>query len=269
VSRYSFDNAWVNARQRLLGIEARYDPGTIRHLETIGVGDGWHCLEIGGGGGSIAEWLCRRVGPRGRVVATDVDTRFLEALDYANLEVRKHNIVTDALPQGACDLIHTRMVLEHVPEREAALPRMVSALKPGGWLLCEGADNLSATPVSPSDPASRALYTKVENAVWRVMADRGLADDFGRRLYGLLRAQGLTEVQVEGRVALRRAGETAEVARLTVEQLREDIVNAKYATEAEIEAYVALLHDPAFVAVAMTLFAVWGRRAEGSPADAR
>jgi hypothetical protein len=269
VSRYSFDNAWENARRRLRGIEARFDPGTIRHLEAIGVDDGWHCLEIGGGGGSITEWLCRRVGPRGHVVATDLDTRFLEALDYANLEVRKHDIVTDALPEGPFDLIHTRMVLAHVPERETALPRMVSARKPRGWLLCEDGDSLSATPVSPSDPASRELYTKIENAVARVMADRGMAYDFGRRLYGLFRAQGLTEVQAEGRVLLRCAGASAEVARLTVEQLREDIVSAGHATEAEIEAYVALLHDPAFVAVAMTLFAVWGRRAEASSANAR
>ena len=111
MSRYSFDNAWENARRRLRGIEARFDPGTIRHLEAIGVDDGWHCLEIAGGGGSLTEWLCRRVGPRGHVVASDLDTRFLEALDCANLEVRKHNIVTDALPEGAFDLIHTRMVL--------------------------------------------------------------------------------------------------------------------------------------------------------------
>jgi len=161
------------------------------------------------------------------------------------------------------------MVLAHLPERETALERMVSALKPGGWLLCEDGDNVSATPVSPSDPASRELYTKIENAVARVMAGRGMAYDLGRRLYGLLRAEGLTEVQVEGRVALRYAGATAEVARLMVEQLREDIVNAEYVTEAEIEAYVALLHDPAFVAVGMTLFAVWGRRAEALPTDSR
>src|SRR5262249_5179119 len=69
-------------------------------------------------------------------------------------------------------------------------------------------------------------------------------------------AQGLTEVQVEGRVALGSAAATAEVARLMVEQLRHEIVNAQYVTEAEIDAYVALLRHPAFFAVGMTLFAV-------------
>jgi hypothetical protein len=45
-------------------------------------------------------------------------------------------------------------------------------------------------------------------------------------LYGLFHAQGLTEVQVEGRVILRYTGAGAEVARLTVEQLQEDIIGA-------------------------------------------
>ncbi len=48
MSSYSFDNAWEKARERLRGLEALTDPATIRHLETLGVRDGWHCLEIGG-----------------------------------------------------------------------------------------------------------------------------------------------------------------------------------------------------------------------------
>ncbi len=42
---------------------------------------------------------------------------------------------------------------------------MVSALKPGGCLLCEELDDVSAAPVSPSDVASRKLYMKIEDAV--------------------------------------------------------------------------------------------------------
>jgi hypothetical protein len=68
-SEYSLDNTWVQARERLAALEALVDPSTIRHLEALGVSEGWQCLEVGGGGGSITEWLCRRVGPAGRVVA--------------------------------------------------------------------------------------------------------------------------------------------------------------------------------------------------------
>ncbi len=251
----------MQARERLRSIEAMADPGTIRHLEARGVVEGWYCLEIGGGGGSIAAWLCQRVGSKGHVVATDLDTRFLEALDYPNLEVRQHNIVSDDLLEVAFDLVHARMLLSHLPERDRALQRMVSALKPGGWLVTEELDNISFTLVSPTDVASARLYMKIEDGVARVMAQRGHVYDYGRRLYGQARALGLTGVQAEGRVSLRCAGTTLlQVARLTAEQLRDEIVASGFATKADIDAYFAILDDPEFVAVGGLLMTVWGRR---------
>jgi hypothetical protein len=61
---------------RLAGLSAQFDPVTIRHLASIGVEAGWHCLEVGAGAGSIARWLAATVGGTGRVVATDLDTQF-------------------------------------------------------------------------------------------------------------------------------------------------------------------------------------------------
>ena len=40
-------------RERLDALEAAIDPTSRRHLEALGVGPGWTCLEVGGGGGSI------------------------------------------------------------------------------------------------------------------------------------------------------------------------------------------------------------------------
>lgn len=76
--QYLFDNNWMQARLRLSTLETIEDPATIDHLEKIGIAEGWNCLEVGAGGGSITEWLCRRVGPTGNVVATDVNTRYLD-----------------------------------------------------------------------------------------------------------------------------------------------------------------------------------------------
>ena len=56
------------------------DRGTIRQLEARGVRDGWRCLEVDAGGGSIATWLWERGGPGRRIVAPALDTRFLDAL---------------------------------------------------------------------------------------------------------------------------------------------------------------------------------------------
>ncbi len=50
-SAYVLDNAGKEASVRLAALAAILDPGTIRHLEERGITSGWHCLEVGGGGG--------------------------------------------------------------------------------------------------------------------------------------------------------------------------------------------------------------------------
>ena len=262
MDRYAFDNAWIHARQRLRGLEQLLDPGTIRHLEALGVGEGWHCLEVGAGGGSVTEWLCGRVGRAGSVMATDLDTRFLEALTMPNLDVRRHDVISDELPEHRFDLVLSRLVLGHTQKREKALWRMRSALKPGGVMVCEDADNISVALLSPPDTRSRDLFAKVEQGKDRAMAARGHVY-CGRQLYGLLCALGLVDVRAEGRVPLLYAGtEPTRWKRLSVEQLRDDIVNAQLATDAEIDAYLALLDSPNFTAQGVTVMTAWGRRAE-------
>src|SRR6516165_794924 len=80
---------------RLELLEQLFDPGSRewRHR----VQPGWRCLEVGAGRGSMAAWLADRVGPTGRVVATDVDLTYLSRLEAANLEVRRHDILEDPL----------------------------------------------------------------------------------------------------------------------------------------------------------------------------
>lgn len=147
-SKYALDNAMDHARERLSRLQDVYDPGTIRLLGALGVDSGWRCLEVGAGAGSIAVWMSEQVGPSGSVLATDIDPRFLDQLaaERANIEVRQHDVVNDELPVSAFDLIHTRMVLEHLPARDQALSRLVNALTPGGWLMIESIDFGSEAP---------------------------------------------------------------------------------------------------------------------------
>jgi len=260
VATYAFDNEWRDARERLRGLEHLLDPGSIRHLEALAVGSGWHCLEVGAGGGTIAGWLCRRVGPGGRVVATDLETRFLQVMDEPNLEVRHHNIASDDLPEGQFDLVFARLVLKHIQERERVLGRMFAALRRGGWLMCEDTDNSSVALLSPGDAASNELFMRVERAKDAAMAARGHAY-CGRQLWGLFHTLELTDIQAEGRVPLLRAGTgPARWKRLSVEQLRENIIGAGLATAGEIEAYLTLVDSPGFAAQGFTVMTVWGRR---------
>ena len=61
---------------RLKLLEALCDPWTFRCLDGIGVRQGWRCLEVGAGAGSVVRWLSERVGSAGRVVAVDLDPSF-------------------------------------------------------------------------------------------------------------------------------------------------------------------------------------------------
>ena len=138
---YIFDNAAeAETAERFASLDALYNFRTFRFLETAGIAPGWHCLEVGGGSGAVAAWMADRVGPSGSVLVTDIDPRFMERSAYrrpAHMELRRHDVGTDPLPEQAFDLIHARLVLMHVPQRQQALARLVAALKPRGWLVIE------------------------------------------------------------------------------------------------------------------------------------
>jgi 2-polyprenyl-3-methyl-5-hydroxy-6-metoxy-1,4-benzoquinol methylase len=244
-------------RQRLAAIEAWLDPQTIEHLTALGVGPGWRCLEVGAGGGSIAEWLCRRVGPTGHVLATDLDPRFLEAIDAPNLTVLRHDIATDPLPEGEFHLVHARALLEHVAARESALARMVASLKPGGWLLVESGDYSSWTPVT-GDAEAAALFARASAAILRWMP---MDEFYGRQLARELKAYGLEDVSAEGRVSLvEGASPMTRIWRDICTALAEKIVAAGILTADELENFIALHDDPNFAWTSLIVMVARGRR---------
>jgi 2-polyprenyl-3-methyl-5-hydroxy-6-metoxy-1,4-benzoquinol methylase len=129
---YLLKQGWEQERARLAGLSAQFDQVTVRHLGAVGVGSGWHCLEIGAGAGSIADWLAVTVGAAGRVMVTDIDTRFLGNVAVPHVEVVRHDVTSDPIEQDAFDLVHVRAVLEHVPDPGEVVARLVRALRPSG-----------------------------------------------------------------------------------------------------------------------------------------
>jgi 2-polyprenyl-3-methyl-5-hydroxy-6-metoxy-1,4-benzoquinol methylase len=258
-SSYLLDNAGSEAPARFGALSAMFDPGTIRHLEGRGVMPGWHCLEVGGGGGSIANWLSDRVGAAGRVVVTDLDTRFLETLKLPNLKVRRHNIACDPLPEAAFDLVHARLVLIHLTDKEKVLEKLITALKPGGWLVDEEFDSVSVPPDSTVSPGEVTLKTHL--AMAQLMTERGFERRYGRLLFGRLRAHGLVSVGAEARMFMVERGTPgASLVRANYEQLREDMIRAGYITEPEFDEDLARLDHPDFMMPSSIMWAAWGRR---------
>jgi SAM-dependent methyltransferase len=256
---YSLDNAAQEAHDRMAALATLFDPGTMRQLAARGVTTGWRCAEIGAGGGSIAAFLCERVGPTGSVLATDVNPRFLAAVAYPNLTVQQHDIVHEELPHAAFDLVHARLVLEHLPGRAEALQHLVAALKPGGWLLLEDFDSAALLPDPEHYPGEELL--KTQQALWQVMTAHGLDRRYGRRCPALLRAHGLVDIRAEGSVSLWTGGSPgADLVRTAYEQLQAELVGSGLVSQAELEHDLARLADPDFSMPSSVLWAAWGRR---------
>ncbi len=78
MTTYIFDAQWKNERARLRSLGALFDRASVRYLAELGVDEGWRCLEVGCGAGGIAFWLADRVGRTGWVLATDLDTHFID-----------------------------------------------------------------------------------------------------------------------------------------------------------------------------------------------
>jgi ubiquinone/menaquinone biosynthesis C-methylase UbiE len=266
MSPYVFDNAAeAETAERFASLDALYNFRTFRFLETGGIGPGWHCLEVGGGSGSVATWMADRVGPSGYVLVTDIDPRFMEGSAYcrpAHVELRRHDIGTDPLPEHAFDLIHARLVLQHVPQRQDALASLVAALKPRGWLVIEEFDGrIIDRAIATADASEGARFRKMGQALRRLLDERGFEADWPRRLYRHLKAAGLTEVGMEGHLAVCEGGGLGvSLDAANFAQVRKEAVARGLITDAEIDAVLARLDAPDFAVFSPVMFTAWGRR---------
>jgi SAM-dependent methyltransferase len=215
---YIYDQGFSEERARLASMERLWDPGSQRVLDGLGVGAGWRCLEVGAGGGSLVDWMAGR---GATVLAVDIDTRFVEPLAGAAIEVRQLDIRTDDLPTGQFDLVHSRLLLEHLTERRRILDRLAATLRPGGWMVIEDYDWTGFG--FEDDPR----FDRVADAVITFMQQAGFEPRYGRRVVADMAAAGLTELRGEGRAQIIDARSPGfDFFRLSFESLRDAVVDA-------------------------------------------
>ncbi|ORA73927.1 hypothetical protein BST25_11060 [Mycobacterium heidelbergense] len=240
---------------RLRNLQQASDSSTISHLDAIGVGSGWRCLEVGAGAGSIASWLGARVGPTGSVLATDVNVDRLGNLP-GNVEVRQHDIRHEELEPAAYDLVHCRFVLMHLADPVAALKKMTASLAPGGWLVVEEGD-LGLVEFAGAAESARA--TEVLHTLHEQWVAAGIVNSFfGRQLPGLVLALGLESFGVDVSTATGEPGQPAyEAMRLGWPNLRAGFA-ATGTSEDDLRCIDIAAADSTFL-VGITTVAVWGR----------
>lgn len=258
VSEYDDVFNAVDRREQYSCLEAAFDPMTTGRLAERGVGDGWDCLEVGCGNGSVARWLADRVAPTGRVVATDVVAG--PPVDRSNLSVVEHDLRTDPLERESFDLIVARLVLQHLPEREAVVAKLASALKPGGWLQIDEFDTAYEPVVLAPDEHAAELYEKFLRAKRNLMRSAGGDPEWGRRVAGVMRAAGLVDVDLRPHVRLRSPGSPdLQLQENHTHQLRDGLVSVGM-TDEELVQVRAVMRDPSFCATSSIVYSVQARK---------
>ncbi len=258
-SEYLLANAREETVARFDALEEAFDVVTTGHLGRIGVAPGWRCLELGAGGGSIAAWLATQVGSAGRVVATDLDVSRFRTHSLDQLEVRRLDLVTDALPAGPWDLIHERLVLQHVPARLQVLDRMVAELAPGGWILLEDFDT-GEVRTTDRDGPHHELIARMAVAFNGLLADRGGVSNFAANARRELMNRGFVDTGSSGHVSIASGGTGfARAVAANTGQVRGQLEASGF-TPAELDHFVTVLHDPETLVGSPVLISTWGRR---------
>jgi SAM-dependent methyltransferase len=188
-------------QERLLTLGRARDPMTRRVLAEVGVGPGWACCDVGSGAGTIVAWLAEQVGPTGRVVSLDVDVRF-QPPSAGVVEVRVVDVTAEPVGDAEFDLVHARALLQHLEQREAVLDALVTAARPGGWVVVTDSDwiQFDAQPLpEPFGELTRLMRASSERV-------HGHDATWGRRLLPAFQRRGLVDVHADGVVAAMHGG---------------------------------------------------------------
>ena len=136
---------------------------------------------------------------------------------------------------------------------------MISALKPGGWLLSEEFDSASLIPDPGVNPGETLLQTQI--AMFRLMESRGVQRRFGRLLLHRLRSYRLVNAGAEGKIFMWQANTSgASLMRANYEQLRDAMIQAGYITEQQFNQDLARMRESDFMMPSAILWSAWGRR---------
>ncbi|MCW0212968.1 MAG: methyltransferase domain-containing protein [Pseudonocardia sp.] len=259
---YLLDNSAPEAEGRFAALSAVFDPVTERHLDALGLPPAGRFWEVGAGGSTVPIMLADRAGATGHVVATDIDVDRVRGDLPATVEVRRHDVASEEPPGGDFDLVHARLVLVHVPDRDEALRRMIAALRPGGRLLVEDFD-VALQPRACLDPQrpSEHRANRIRAGFVELLARRGADLEYGRKLPRLLRGAGLCEVTADAVFPVAHPGAAAlEIA--NVMQVREGLIAHGYASVEEIDAHLGEMGSGRIDIVTPPLVSASGRLPE-------
>ncbi|MFJ8108305.1 class I SAM-dependent methyltransferase [Streptomyces sp. NPDC096132] len=234
-----------------------YDDITMARLRALGVGWGWHCLDLGAGTGTVSRRLLDEAGVAS-VLAVDRDVRFLRARPVPGLDVLEADITAADFAPGRFGLVHARFVLMHLPERDRLITALAELVAPGGVLVLSDAVDLTSdrTPDTP--------YNAVMRAMWQgLRATIGTDVTWVPSYPQLLRGVGLVSVAAEIHVPPLLPG--SPISRFwadTWERSRAAMLATGLVDDTAVDAAVRYLNSDECAALSAGMLTVWGWKPE-------
>lgn len=253
---YGFRNRAPEAVTQLAALEAYLDPLTIACLERLDLPAGARCLELGAGGGSIARWLADRTGV---VVAVDKDTSRLASTP--NVEVREHDLYHGPPGDGPYHVIHARLVLLHLANREKLLRQLVDQLAPDGWLVLGEFSRHPLRVLSSAAAADAELFTRVVEVFTRVLEQgHGVDLEWAHRVHPAMVEAGLVEIHSTEHAESWTGGGAGSRLHHVNSIQKEEALREAGVTDEELARFRELVADPAFSARSWQFVCTRGRR---------
>jgi SAM-dependent methyltransferase len=253
------DAARLNLLEQVLG------PSSEEFLVASGLRPGARCLDVGCGTGELTRRIARIAAP-GEVVGVDMD---VEALGVArdisagmSSAPRFEAVNAEELSSaglGESDVVHARLLLEHVPDPRRVIEQMTAVCRPGGTVVVQVTEAAAVFTY----PACPAMDWFVELFQLTILG-RGGNPLIGPRLPDMLEAAGLSGVRIATVQPTYRDGELKRMPELTAYGVRDAVLGGGYATPAEYDDMLteisAFTADPHTLVSSPRIFQVAGRR---------
>jgi SAM-dependent methyltransferase len=252
---YVWQHALGGEPERLRLMSEILDASSQFHLRQIGVGPGWRCLEVGAGNGSLSEWIARQVGADGVAIATDVDPDLMKNASGSNLDVRALDVVAEEPHDGPFDLVVTRAMLHHLPQRREVVAKLTQWVRPGGWLFIQEPDFY---PTSSVEPERQRRFWQ-DFLQWS--EDHQIDYFVGRKVPSWLHDEGLVELTAEGHTTVYNGGSTfARWWQLGIAEISDRLQDEQGVEKAVLEQFFRLYEDPDYWTMTIAFTAATGRR---------
>jgi ubiquinone/menaquinone biosynthesis C-methylase UbiE len=138
-TRFQFTNPTVPKAYEEFLVPRLFEPWAKLLLDETQLQAGETVLDIATGPGTVARLAAMRVGPRGRIVATDIARPMLDIArakptlpGAAPIDYLESSAAPLVAPSGAFDAVLCQQGLQFFPDRRAALREMRRVLKVGG-----------------------------------------------------------------------------------------------------------------------------------------